>query len=186
LANHLNELFHPLEFPPELASRVLTHLSHRDAVHGHNARLAFLGRRAAESCLLLWLHSLPPELAEKYDYSRTTSRMLNTYVLGEHVAPRWGVTTIMRWSSNVAEMKEGDVPQGDAIGTGLFKVAGTAVEAVLGGIWHQFGGSVAHRVFHTRLFPYILLPGTPAGLPDTLLDRAQDSIEKMGGLKGKL
>lgn len=43
LAEHLNETFKPLEFPPELAARMLTHVSHRDAVNGHNGRLAFLG-----------------------------------------------------------------------------------------------------------------------------------------------
>jgi hypothetical protein len=43
LARHLNETFAPLEFPPPLAQRVLTHLSHRDAIVGHNSRFAFLG-----------------------------------------------------------------------------------------------------------------------------------------------
>ena len=41
---HLNEQFLPLEFPPELARRILTHASHRRAgIDGHNARLAFVG-----------------------------------------------------------------------------------------------------------------------------------------------
>lgn len=43
MAEHLNEVFAPLEFPPEVAQRVLTHLSHKDAVQGHNARFAFMG-----------------------------------------------------------------------------------------------------------------------------------------------
>lgn len=43
LARHLDKTFAPLEFPPELAQRILTHLSHHDSVIGHNSRFAFLG-----------------------------------------------------------------------------------------------------------------------------------------------
>lgn len=43
LARHLNKTFTPLEFPPALAQRVLTHLSHHDSVRGHNSRFTFLG-----------------------------------------------------------------------------------------------------------------------------------------------
>jgi len=42
-AAHLNRLFLPLEFPPELAQRLLTHGSHKAAARGHNARFSFLG-----------------------------------------------------------------------------------------------------------------------------------------------
>jgi hypothetical protein len=43
-ARHLNEQFYPLQFPPELARRILTHGSHqRAAINGHNARLSFIG-----------------------------------------------------------------------------------------------------------------------------------------------
>ena len=40
---HLNGLFPPLQFPPELARRVLTHGSHPSAASGHNAGLRFIG-----------------------------------------------------------------------------------------------------------------------------------------------
>lgn len=43
LARHLNQTFTPLEFPPALAQRILTHLSHHDSVTGHNSRFTFLG-----------------------------------------------------------------------------------------------------------------------------------------------
>lgn len=42
-AEYLNRLFAPLEFPPELAQRVLTHNSHVLARRGHNASLSFTG-----------------------------------------------------------------------------------------------------------------------------------------------
>ncbi|VDB85081.1 unnamed protein product [Peniophora sp. CBMAI 1063] len=185
LATHLNETFKPLQFPPELAARMLTHVSHRDAVNGHNGRLAFLGRRITESYLLFWLHSLPPDLSERYDHDRTCARVLNTYTLGELVAPKWGISSRMRWSSPQVEVKEGEEPS-NAAQVGLYKVGGMGVEAVMGGIYHQFGGSIAHRVFQTRLLPHLIQPKRPMGLPDTLVDAARESIQRMGGPQGPL
>ena len=43
LVQHLNDVFSPLQFPPELASRILTHGSHPDARVRHNGRLSFVG-----------------------------------------------------------------------------------------------------------------------------------------------
>ena len=41
--DHLDGLFQPLQFPPELSRRLLTHGSHKDAARGHNARFSFIG-----------------------------------------------------------------------------------------------------------------------------------------------
>lgn len=43
LAKHLEDVFPPLHFPPDLAARILTHASHKDAIFSHNARLSFIG-----------------------------------------------------------------------------------------------------------------------------------------------
>lgn len=43
LTQHLNRVFAPLQFPPELAARILTHQSHRHGVLTNNARLSFIG-----------------------------------------------------------------------------------------------------------------------------------------------
>jgi len=59
LAEHLNGLFHPLQFPPELARRILTHASHPAAINGHNARLSFMGA-FRYSCERLISRSLYP------------------------------------------------------------------------------------------------------------------------------
>lgn len=48
------------------------------------------------------------------------------------------------------------------------------------------GGNLAHRVFHTRVLPHILLPGTPAGLNDAFHEHALELCERMGGLEGAL
>lgn len=43
LSQHLNQTFAPLKFPPTLAQRILTHISHHDSVIGHSSRFSFLG-----------------------------------------------------------------------------------------------------------------------------------------------
>ena len=48
------------------------------------------------------------------------------------------------------------------------------------------GGSVAHRVFHTRLLPLVLLPGTSDGLPDVFHKDALLASKRMGGETGPL
>ncbi|KAI0059411.1 hypothetical protein BV25DRAFT_1961305 [Artomyces pyxidatus] len=186
VTQHLNGVFKPLEFPPDVALRILTHLSHKDALAGHNARFSFMGRRVLDSYLLLFLHSLPASLISRYDYERTSERVINSYVLGEHVAPQWGLPSVMRWSPAQFIEEGRHLGPKELRSVGLHKVAGTTVEAVMGGIFHQFGGSVAHRVFHTRLLPHIMLPGQPEGLPDPLHKHAQAACEKMGGVSGPL
>jgi len=179
LARHLDETFAPLKFPPALAQRILTHLSHRDSVRGHNSRFAFLGRRTLEAYLLLFLQGL--SAAAEHDHSRIVARVLNTHALGEHVAPHWRIQDVMRW----VPPRAGD-PGLDGRAAGLHKVAGTTVEAVVGGVLHQFGGRVAHRLFHIRVLPHLLLPGSPFGLPDILHADALNAVECYGGLKGPL
>ncbi|EIM91859.1 uncharacterized protein STEHIDRAFT_151216 [Stereum hirsutum FP-91666 SS1] len=185
MAEHLNEVFAPLEFPPEVAQRVLTHLSHKDAVQGHNARFAFMGRRVLETYLQLFLHSTPGLQATSspdYDFDNITARTLNTYVLGEHVAPQWRLPDIMRWRP----VANDGLKTNDMRSIGLYKVSGTMVESVMGGLFHQFGGSVTHRVFHTRVLPHILLPNRPEGLHSAFHDHAKDVCRNMGGPEGPL
>lgn len=161
LANHLDSIFSPLKFPPELANRVLTHSSHRDAAASNNARLSFIGtlpmdpyapptyiyitgRRVLNSYLMLFLHSAP-SLQTTHEYELIAERALNTYVLGEHVAPKWELGRVLKWSPVKAD-PEVDNAEGDfsklstkvSRTVGLYKVQGSAVEAVVGGIYHQF------------------------------------------------
>lgn len=44
---------------------------------------------------------------------------------------------------------------------------------------------MAHRVFHTRLLPHLLLPGYE-GLPEAFHADAQAACERMGGVDGEL
>jgi len=42
-AAHLDMIFQPLRFNPEIARRCLTHASHPSSINGHNAAMTFLG-----------------------------------------------------------------------------------------------------------------------------------------------
>jgi len=68
---------------------------------------------------------------------------------------------------------------------GLYKVMGEAVQAVVGGVYHQFGASVTHRLFHTRILPHLLLRG-PLGLPEAYHADAYNKGKRLGkrGLVG--
>jgi hypothetical protein len=98
----------------------------------------------------------------------------------------------MRWNTGL-----------DGKTAGLPKVAVTVTDAVVGGVVHQFvsciscslpaellmleltdyqGGRIAHRFFYIRVLPYLLLPGSPFGLPDVLHAGALKVAEHYGGL----
>ncbi|KIK82752.1 hypothetical protein PAXRUDRAFT_35530 [Paxillus rubicundulus Ve08.2h10] len=198
--SHLNSVFPSLEFPPELAKRLLTHGSHKAAIHGHNGRLGFVGRRVLESYFLLFIHEVTQGRSH-HDYEVLVSRALNTYLLGEHVAPRWSLGRVLRWvptvsqdTLRIAQLQKSDTESEDALmaspgilrGVGLYKVMGEAVQAVVGGVYHQFGGSVAHRLFHTRILPHILLPERSSGVPAEFHAKALQICERMGGTEGDL
>ena len=96
-----------------------------------------LGRRVLETYLQLFLHSTPGFKASSpadVDFDNITARALNTYVLGEHVAPQWRIPDIMRWRP----VQNEGVKTNDMRSIGLYKVSGTMVEAVVGGLFHQF------------------------------------------------
>lgn len=158
----------------------------------NNARLSFIGRRVLKSYLLLFVHS-SSAVKPHHDYDHIVERALNTYVLGEFVGPRWELGKVMKWTPATRDEALAQDPMGAlqlskeaSRSIGLYKVQGTAVEAVVGGVFHQFGGHVAHRLFHTRLLPHILLPGTPEGLPDHFHPDALKICEKMGGPQADL
>ncbi|KAF8157061.1 ribonuclease-III-like-domain-containing protein [Crassisporium funariophilum] len=181
---HLNSLFSPLQFPRDLARRILTHGSHAAAFGGHNAGLSFLGRRVIAAYLQLFLSS-SSALTPSDDVEAISSRTLNTNTIGEYVGYDWGVGRVMRWQPSAPAHKLAD--KGNQVkvlqSVGLYKVQGEAVEAVLGGIYFHFGASVAHRVFHTRFLPQLLVN---RGLPKAFHEDARSICERMGGRRGPL
>lgn len=94
-----------------------------------------LGRRIIESYFLMFLHSCP-NVNSGADYAKTSSNALNTYTLGEHVGREWGIGKVLKWKSMVdPQMIERGTDNGRI---GLHKVLGTTVEAIVGGVYHQF------------------------------------------------
>ncbi|KAG6844865.1 hypothetical protein H0H87_002988 [Tephrocybe sp. NHM501043] len=140
-------------------------------------------RRVMESYLLLMLnasHNMRPGV----NVDEVVARTLNSYTLGETVGSKWALGRVMRWTPSVAARllkKESD--QKELLrSVGLYKVQGDAVSALVGGVFFQFGGSVAHRLFHTRILPHLIGKGLP--LP---FDQDAKSISnRMGGTNGKL
>ncbi|GJJ10350.1 hypothetical protein Clacol_004576 [Clathrus columnatus] len=213
VVEHLRTIFPPLEFPEDLALRMITHISWERGMRGHNARLGFLGRRILHAYLHLFLHECslpsPSHLPSKNapipptDHLRTSAfssktshkpltqsyddisdQLMNTYILGEHVGAAWELERIMRWTPAVAELEVLRKEGADTVlrSSGLYKVRGATVEGVLGGIFHQFGGTIAHRVFHTRILPHIY----HFGLPLSMHDKMQDACNRLGGQHGSL
>lgn len=112
-----------------------------------------------ESYYMLFLHSVARN-QNQHDYEYLSSRALNTYLLGEHVAPRWSLGRVLRWTPTVSQdvllahknvkkssaKQPADVELENALtrnpgivrSVGLYKVMGEAVQSVMGGVYHQF------------------------------------------------
>ncbi|THH07038.1 hypothetical protein EW145_g3658 [Phellinidium pouzarii] len=197
LIEHLHHIFPPLEFPPTISTQMLTHISAKEAWAGHNARLAFV---ASVELSPASSPSLDPDAT--FDFNLIAYRALHTNLLGEYVGNQWKLRRIMLWtlpipssakaatrmslSRHFEEDGKRSRDYNPVAGPGLYKVQGTTVEGIMGGVFHQFGGTIAQRVFHTRLLPHILCPGTPFGLHDAFHNAALDMQERMGGADGLL
>lgn len=111
-----------------------------------------IGRRVLESYYLLFIHEVAQGRAH-HDYDRLALRTLNTYFLGEHVAPRWSLGRVLLWvptlpkeTLRTAQIQNPDAELDEALAVspgitksvGLYKVMGEAVQAVVGGVYHQF------------------------------------------------
>ncbi|KAH7105238.1 ribonuclease-III-like-domain-containing protein [Auriculariales sp. MPI-PUGE-AT-0066] len=192
VVGHMCKIFAPLKFPADLAMRMITHASYRGGQYGHNTRLSFLGRRTLQSYLRLFVLSASAPTPESSatdalcnpfqfpfeDLDDWCDDVLNTYKLGEHVGGAWALENIMQWTPAIIPRQEG---RGFLHGSGLYKVRGTAVESIIGGIYHQHGGTVALRAFHTRVLPHLQI-----FLKEPLRSHARLRLEQMGGKDGLL
>lgn len=110
------------------------------------------GRRVLHSYLLLFLHSSTAS-APSLDYEDVASRALNTYILGEFVAPQWALGDVIRWTPARPVEDKGLT---SLKGIGLYKVHGTVVEAVMGGVFHQFVRILSPCIHTLRHHRYIM------------------------------
>jgi len=154
-----------------------THVSWQRGVEGHNTRLGFIGRRVLHTSLLLFLHEctlLPPHHLKQnpsrdidrlrpssfsaggpirpltQTYEEISERLLDTYVLGEHVGGAWQLERIMRWTPALTQVDTQKAQEAKTIlhSSGLYKIRGATVEGVMGGIFHQFVRSL-YFSFHS-------------------------------------
>ncbi|KLO07780.1 hypothetical protein SCHPADRAFT_881219 [Schizopora paradoxa] len=199
IVEHLQELFPGLEFPPELAVQMLTHASAKEAWAASNTRLSYVGRRVISTYLLLFLHHATTRLSSsssshilspsssQFDFDAINYRATYTALIGEHVGRAWNLQRSMLWTPPVSlaysssPLSTEERIGGSSKAPGLYKVQGTTVEAIMGGLYHQFGGLVTQRAFHTRFLPHILCPGESSGLHDAFHGAAREMMERMGG-----
>ncbi|KAG8684430.1 hypothetical protein FRC11_012129, partial [Ceratobasidium sp. 423] len=100
----------------------------------------------------LKISQLPsPSDTLEQDFDNLSEVVLYTRTLGEHVGAAWQLERAMRWIPNSAHHTDASGIRVDEGGSsGFYKIRGTTVEAVVGGVFYQFGGVAAHRLFHTR------------------------------------
>jgi len=180
-AEYFRALFPPLHFSEDLAVRLVTHTSWMGGYQGHNSRFLFLGRRFLRANMFMFLQSAEVHTPKtKYDVppwddevAAGSGTALETHTLGKEVGRVWGLERVMRW---VPVMPDSTKTERVLMSSGLWKVRGATVEAVIGGILHQHGGLVAHRAFQTRVLPHIA-----HYLPPMYRDAAKRLTQKMGG-----
>ncbi|GAA6024811.1 hypothetical protein JCM11491_005616 [Sporobolomyces phaffii] len=177
LLSPVSPLPNPHLIDPLLAERCLTHKSGVEKSHhyarrrtdgavveesaseggrnGHNEKMSFVGRRILRLYLTLHLDSKlstsHPSLLAHAVSPRAIDALLNTKQLGATVGSAWKLEDAMRW-------REVRGPTGEM--TGLWKVRGMGVEAILGGIFTSQGIETASKVFHQLVLPHLALPHT--------------------------
>ncbi|KOS15592.1 putative mitochondrial ribosomal protein [Malassezia pachydermatis] len=146
-----------------LAATALTHESWMHGVQGHNRRLAFIGRRALKTYMSLFLFDILAQATRSQASSadltylqnilatpHSVDQLVATHRLGDHVGRAMGLEKVMRWHPTVR--LDGASGQQES---GLFKVRGACVEAVLGAIYHYRGAQVAQQFFLARILPHL-------------------------------
>ncbi|KIS67900.1 mitochondrial 54S ribosomal protein mL57 [Mycosarcoma maydis] len=157
---------------PDLALRAVTHESYLNAREGHNRRFAFLGRRTLKLLTTLYLHArlqstTKGDAAHNYisrllESPTGVDSILTTHRLGDKIGRELGLENVMRWTPAVSDGQVGPRE------TGLFKVRGVAVEALVGAIYHQKGASEASKFFQRWILPSLLHDGFPSPVPEEL------------------
>ncbi|CAE6376382.1 unnamed protein product [Rhizoctonia solani] len=200
-------LLPPLEFPEQVAVRMITHNSWRDGAE-HNNRQAFIGRRVLNAYLMTFFHAhttltptppltqppsdppadlkisqLPsPNDTLEQNFDNLSQLVLHTRALGEHVGAAWQLERVMRWVPNFDHHTSATGIRTDEGGSsGLYKIRGTTVEAVVGGVFYQFGGVAAHRLFHTRVLPHLTFL-----LPTEYRKPAEAAWKRLGGTSAQI
>ncbi|KAK6908788.1 hypothetical protein I204_01927 [Kwoniella mangroviensis CBS 8886] len=183
------------QFSPELSLQILTHKSYRyshairhtDSVSSsignepHNSRLSFIGRRAFQTYLSMFIHDSFFASSQQTQFKLDASDFLkgksledrldglrDTRNLGRLVAPSWGIGEVVRWDRNETSRESGDS-----------KILGMTVESILGAIFNEYGSPAAQRAFHLHILPYFIPQLRDPRLIERVLD-VKEQIEKVG------
>lgn len=109
------------------------------------ARNALIGRRALKFFLSLFIATHGGgRVALSND---RIEELLHTSKLGDHVGRSLRLEEVMRWTPAVNDGQQGPKE------TGLFKIRGVCVEALVGAIYHQHGAQAARAFFASRVLP---------------------------------
>ena len=106
-----------------------------------------LGRRVLHSYTVLFLQSAALQFSRAspstvdptlpFDFDLLAYRATFTQILGEYVGNQWKLADVMQWRPPVSKTRMlGNIDS--AKSPGLYKVQGTTVEGIMGGIYHQF------------------------------------------------
>ncbi|QRW23247.1 protein tyrosine kinase domain-containing protein [Rhizoctonia solani] len=126
----------------------------------------------------LKISQLPsPNDTLEQDFNNLSELVLHTRTLGEHVGTAWQLERVMRWVPNFDHHTDpSGIRKEEGGSSGFFKIRGTTVEAVVGGVFYQFGGVAAHRLFHTRVLPHLIFL-----LPTEYRKPAEAAYKRLGG-----
>ncbi|KAG8995968.1 hypothetical protein FRB90_012863 [Tulasnella sp. 427] len=190
-STHLKNLFPGLEFPTTSIRKVITHPSWKAGTEGHNNRLAFLGRRVLNSSLVMFLHearlvgsreagasseSIFNSQESEMSYQAVVDSVLDSYPLGGQVGRPWNVDRITRWISALPQ----NAPE-TAKSSGKNAARAATIEAIVGFVFHQYGATTAHRLFHTQVLPHL----KPL-LEPSLQSHVDTVCARLGGPNGSL
>ena len=106
-----------------------------------------LGRRVLLSYTVLFLQSAALQFSRAspstvdptlpFDFDLLAYRATFTQILGEYVGNQWKLADVRQWRPPVSRNRMlGNIDS--AKSPGLYKVQGTTVEGIMGGIYHQF------------------------------------------------
>ncbi|PWN49048.1 hypothetical protein IE53DRAFT_318313 [Violaceomyces palustris] len=171
----------------EIATRAMTHESYKYGKEGQNRRLAFLGRRSLKLSLTLFLHTLstsPKTSQSTKDWALKllsdppkVEEMITTQKLGDRIGRELGLEKVMRWTPALSDGQFGPKE------TGLFKVRGVCLEALLGAILHNSGADKARLFFNSKVLPSLVEQFFPEDTPteakelcETLANEAGESL----------
>ena len=90
----------------------------------------------------LFLQSIPPTNFA-FNIEEISYRVLYTNLLGEQVGTAWDLSKVMLWTPALPGNKKWEEKQRHSNNltpsrSGLYKIQGVTVEAIMGGIFHQF------------------------------------------------